>query len=438
LFQFTHRTFLEYFTADYLAAKHSDPRALARALIPHISRLEWDVVAQLAFRIKSRGLFGGADDLLRAVLIAAEKSKSLESRINLLAFAARALAFLVPTPAVTSEVARTTIELALELATPSNDDTPLAPVGTHPSRLLRPLLAVNDETAPAVARAAIETLVNRAISADQEGTGVAAVILLQVSGMVFALYEPRGPARDAWIKSARDAITGIKSRLQALAVQEPDVATALLYAERENSEFSRVGPLFRPMPYWFRADAGLASPAHTLLADALSRPSAGLHPAQLARQRPTVAALMRFGERALSFALPWVAYEDVRTALNRFPWLADDLPPAATEDLDSSARFGALCLVGVYIEALTIKGLSETAEGSFYAADAVAAMQSRGGIWALLAAFCQGRLQDADTVTPEILDALLAKRQQKWVATRWVRGEVHLVSTDRAAATTIE
>jgi len=41
LYTFTHRTFLEYFTASYLIAVHDTPEQLAAILIPHLARAEW-------------------------------------------------------------------------------------------------------------------------------------------------------------------------------------------------------------------------------------------------------------------------------------------------------------------------------------------------------------------------------------------------------------
>jgi len=64
LFQFTHRTFLEYFTADYLVASSGSVAALADVLRPHIARREWDVVAIVACQLKSRATQGAGDEIL--------------------------------------------------------------------------------------------------------------------------------------------------------------------------------------------------------------------------------------------------------------------------------------------------------------------------------------------------------------------------------------
>ena len=50
LYQFTHRTFLEYFTASYTVRVNKTPNDLLKVLVPRIKKSEWDVVAQLAFQ----------------------------------------------------------------------------------------------------------------------------------------------------------------------------------------------------------------------------------------------------------------------------------------------------------------------------------------------------------------------------------------------------
>src|SRR5262249_2324126 len=63
LYQFTHRTFLEYFTAAQLVRTHPRPSDLAPILIPRIERKEWDIVAQLAFQLQNNNIENAGDDL---------------------------------------------------------------------------------------------------------------------------------------------------------------------------------------------------------------------------------------------------------------------------------------------------------------------------------------------------------------------------------------
>jgi hypothetical protein len=92
LYQFTHRTFLEFFTAEYLVRTHRTPADLAAVLKPRIELGEWDVVAQLAFQLQDDNLDGAGDDLL-ADLLGDDPSAVNDLTLH---FAARSLSFLVP------------------------------------------------------------------------------------------------------------------------------------------------------------------------------------------------------------------------------------------------------------------------------------------------------------------------------------------------------
>ena len=104
LYQFVHRTFLEYFTAAHLVRIYSSPEKLAEVLLPKIAKQEWDVVAQLAIQKQDRDIDEAADELLAALVEEANRVGGDEGW-NLLYFAARCLEFIVPSPKVTREIA---------------------------------------------------------------------------------------------------------------------------------------------------------------------------------------------------------------------------------------------------------------------------------------------------------------------------------------------
>lgn len=68
LYGFTHRTFLEYFTAAHLAAGNDSPEKLASTLFPHLAEGNWQVVAELAVQIMDRTSTGGAARFYQTVL----------------------------------------------------------------------------------------------------------------------------------------------------------------------------------------------------------------------------------------------------------------------------------------------------------------------------------------------------------------------------------
>lgn len=122
LYQFTHRTFLEYFAAVYLVRTHETTEELVQTLLPRIRKREWDIVAQLAFQIKSRSSEGAKDKLLSALLVV-ENDLSNKYTWNLLSFAARCLEFMEPSPKVTRGITTTFVEKCLTLNTAVSNKT---------------------------------------------------------------------------------------------------------------------------------------------------------------------------------------------------------------------------------------------------------------------------------------------------------------------------
>jgi hypothetical protein len=111
LYTFTHRTFLEYFAAAYLAATSDTPEVLARALAPHIARQKWEVVADLATQIKDRTSDRGAERII-AALLTDRRYRSAQSRSNILGFLAYGLRFVDPPPQTVRDLSRTILDHA--------------------------------------------------------------------------------------------------------------------------------------------------------------------------------------------------------------------------------------------------------------------------------------------------------------------------------------
>lgn len=118
---FTHRTFLEYFTASHLVRTHIAPAALLSLLSDRIRKAEWDVVCQLSLQMLGRDVDDGADKFLQ-LLVTAEYSSAAErhERLNIASFAVRALSFIVPRPTVIKQIVATAIEFHLNYINISN------------------------------------------------------------------------------------------------------------------------------------------------------------------------------------------------------------------------------------------------------------------------------------------------------------------------------
>lgn len=112
LYTFTHRTFLEYFAAAYLASIHDSPEQLARKLAGRLARSEWDTVAQLAVQIKDHACERGADRVFQT-LLAERRYRSARSIGNILGFLGRCTAFAEPTPSTVQELAARAFKHAL-------------------------------------------------------------------------------------------------------------------------------------------------------------------------------------------------------------------------------------------------------------------------------------------------------------------------------------
>ena len=103
LYSFTHRTFLEYFSAAHLAYRCDTPERLAAALAPHVARQEWEVVSELAVQIKDRTSDQGADRVY-AALLRDRRHRSSKSRSGILQYLARSLRSVDPSPGTVREL----------------------------------------------------------------------------------------------------------------------------------------------------------------------------------------------------------------------------------------------------------------------------------------------------------------------------------------------
>jgi NACHT domain len=97
LYSFTHRTFLEYFSAAHLAYRCDTPERLAFTLAPRISRQEWEVVGELAIQIKDRTSDQGADRIY-STLLRDRCHRSPRSRSGILQHLAKSLRSVDPSP----------------------------------------------------------------------------------------------------------------------------------------------------------------------------------------------------------------------------------------------------------------------------------------------------------------------------------------------------
>jgi hypothetical protein len=192
LYQFTHRTFLEFFAAEHLVRTNRTPEDLGARLRPHIRAGEWDVVAQLAFQLQDDNLDGAADELLTDLLLIDDGA----TNDLVLSFAARSLAFLVPNRQTCRSVAQAVTRRTCEWLLAAKSDEP--PSGSESvDETHRSLINCDRENFDPVAGALVdEALVFLGPGDDQQKAAVAVEVAANCD---LAIRVPRDyEVRHAW------------------------------------------------------------------------------------------------------------------------------------------------------------------------------------------------------------------------------------------------
>ena len=365
LFQFTHRTFLEYFTASYLVSVYPTPEGLLGALRRRILRREWDVVAQLAFQIQSKQVHGASDVLLTGLL--GSKATSTDEVGNVLSFAERSLEFLVPSPTVRKDLTQAAMEFWLghtiqNAATPlrgRRDEPPAQHVGN--------LLSATTENLDTVA-AGVEEFLVREISSQHEGKAALC------SEMAIDLPHPllRRAKRDivAYWRGVSDRICDqVSARMVHLARTSMPLALRSYWRGSvsvvELVGWFGLGALFREQKSGALGDFFYYPLAHSLL-DAVF-PLTSEHPSehQIEKTLNTLNSLAPVFEGTPT---PWLTRSRAEVMDRSGHWRGlgwrrkegdwHDRPL----QLAHGAAFSVLCILGVELERLWADGLERFAQ----------------------------------------------------------------------------
>ncbi|MGA9999237.1 MAG: NACHT domain-containing protein [Candidatus Acidiferrales bacterium] len=217
LYQFTHRTFLEYFTAAHLVRTHGTPQELGAALTARLMKREWDVVAQLAYQLQNKQVEGAGDKLLTDLVDNAKKQAGNASR-NLLSFASRCLEFLVPSPKTVREIANTCIsETFSRIGDASN-----------PTETMGNLLQATEENLAPISDC-IEKRLIAGIEEPEEAKSVAAITLAGrlawTVSQTSAGFGNRSDIHIRWNPVSRKVVDACAARIGELAPQSFEVAS---------------------------------------------------------------------------------------------------------------------------------------------------------------------------------------------------------------------
>ncbi len=226
LYQFTHSTFLEFFTAAYLERTCETLDTLLEILLPRISKREWDNVAQLAFQLRSKNSEDAGDRLLTALIEQANESvqlrnKSPEERLdvrdetplskpewNILFFATRCLEFIVPSPKVTRAIVKACVDYVLAWALKGIVETNKFEAEHHtfhqPTEIIGSLLCAATENRAVIADSLEKILTERVAN----GNDTEALLALEIGLLLtLSLSNRRVPTEieDFW-KNISDSI----------------------------------------------------------------------------------------------------------------------------------------------------------------------------------------------------------------------------------------
>lgn len=159
VYGFTHRTFLEYFTASHLVRAYPNADSLLDELYERLRKSEWDVVAQLAVQILGKTVDDGSDDFLDSLIDRAVVESETQIQGNLISFALRALNFIVPRPVVLRKVVDAVVDYHCSLTVNISNREVL-----RRDNLSADLVTVSSENRPLVSKYFLEKIKGRLAS----------------------------------------------------------------------------------------------------------------------------------------------------------------------------------------------------------------------------------------------------------------------------------
>jgi hypothetical protein len=217
-YQFTHRTFLEFFTAEYLTFVHESAGELGNSLSPRILRGEWDMVARMAFALKARETRGAAERLMASItgLVG-----STEVGAGLaMAFGARLLRMVAPhSSAVRSFVSACVSYLARGKRVPSERD-----LGVTLDDFLGDCVLSGNEVRPTIADALIGDLVAVWKEGDLPTCRRASELCVRLKLNVESRKGREPRAAGDWLPRLDEGLERARDTLEELSLRSRDIA----------------------------------------------------------------------------------------------------------------------------------------------------------------------------------------------------------------------
>jgi hypothetical protein len=418
LYQFTHRTFLEYFTAVYLVRSSPSIGALAEGLVPHIAHVEWDVVAQMAFQIQNSYAQGAGDTLLQRIVEEAACRHPRE-RWALLTFASRTLSFLVPRPSTVRHVGRHCVQWCLEWLRDAHS-TPAPTRGPRDASIdcavmVEALLAVAVENRPGMAQVIEGDLRAGILSSDDSVSRAGAELGLSLD---FFLRSGPSDSYDHWALISQRLARDCRFRLIELADRHADVASDLV---RLGEHPIRALVMVHGLPAAFRSRSytcgatrgGRVSPADDLLywVSSGSGPARYDLPLDILRRQ-----LAELGRCMVGTDPPWVDHTSLWAT--ELPALGAELS-WRIEDWSPDERFGAAALLFTQAETRLIHGDQDLRRELH---------QAKSPAWRAFAPVIQARLSGTRATASEDGLAGFTEAQREFCQA-WAQGDIDLLTS---------
>lgn len=423
LYQFTHRTFLEYFTSNHIVRTNPTPDRLVETLLPKIAKREWDVVAQLAIQLQNKNVEGAGDELLSHVTDKATIDNKFG--LNLLSFAVRCLEFMVPSPKVTREITTTCLTFCLNDALKRK---PKAQAGIFllvPSiEILGNLLCSSTENRQTIANCVERVVIDRASTSNEKQ----AMLALELGmNLYMALFYPvpqrlQSEIREFWLGvSKKITITSLK-RIKILGKKYGQISISAFFLDEmslatfmELNGFKQIFQSLHLNIYPIMLGSVFDLMIHYLLALPYNH--------ELKERFDKFSEDLTFlGRLFLNSRTPQLASSRVRsdlTLLLEERWIASwkvEESQQTTISLKADALFGAFILIAMRLEASdkTDKHLEmiKKSKGLFFTYIR----------WILLARF---KKIDIDKANKEMNNCQFTSEQQAFVW-KWIRKEVNL------------
>ncbi len=404
LYQFTHQTFLEYFTAAYLVRTHPTPDTLIHVLLPKIVRGESDVVVTLAFQIQNRSLEDAGDELLTMLIEQSRKAEE-EEKWNLLFFAARCLTFIVPSPKVTRDIAVACVEHIFLLGIVLLDKWGAAGDidSDKPEKLLTLLFSSLSENRPTVVDAFESFLANKFNNGSEQDAFLALEICIMASVRVDHIFD-RCPERTLLL-CPKVLLVCNRAFFHGKVTVEDFI------------EWHGVSNLFRVCLHVIRRNSYSLPPASIIIKDVFLL--------NTLKQSRSLQALRSVGHILPSYPLPWIKQAYLYECILSFPhqifkaFYTSEKMTDTPQAWHADELFGAFLLCAVWLEA------QDLSEQAIYINMLKTKVLPLFGLmrWILIAHFEPVTL---DKIQAEFDNCKFTAEQQHFIQ-QWLRREVSLV-----------